>query len=73
MVALVGPHRTHDSAVRYVAHLVLWWVTKGLVSYGLMVYGAASAVEWSPDRPLWWRSEARRGLHDCERLLRGGG
>jgi hypothetical protein len=71
MVALVGPHRTHASALRYVAHLVLWWLTKALVSYGMVVCGSVTPVDWPPGRPRWWRSEARRGLHDCERLLRG--
>jgi hypothetical protein len=71
MVAVVSPHRTHDSLVRYVAHLVGWWLMSALGSYGLAAFGSPYRVDWSEHRPRYWRAEARRGLADCERILRG--
>jgi hypothetical protein len=69
MVALIGPHRTHDRVLRYLGHLLIWWFSTGLGCYGLAWYGAAHQVDWSQRRPRWWRAEARRGLRDCERVL----
>ena len=71
MVAVVSPHRTHASLARYVAHLVLWWLAAALGSYGLSTYGAPYRVDWTEHMPRYWRTEARRGLRDCERTLSG--
>jgi hypothetical protein len=70
MVALVTPHRTHASILGYVSHLVAWWLVAALSSYGLLLFGAPGQLDWSPGRPRYWRAEARRGLRDCERILR---
>ncbi len=70
MVALIGPQRTYGNLVSYLAHLVAWWVTMCLSSYGLTVYGVPCQVDWKAERPRWWRTEARRGLRACEQVLR---
>jgi hypothetical protein len=54
-----------------VAHLVLWWLAAALGSYGLSTYGAPYRVDWTEHMPRYWRTEARRGLRDCERTLSG--
>ncbi len=73
MVAVVSPHRTHESLVRYVAHLVLWWLASALSSYGLSSVGVPYRVDWSERMPRHWRAEARRGIRDCECLLAARG
>jgi hypothetical protein len=71
MVAVVTPHRTHGSLVRYVAHLVAWWLYSGLGGYGLHLYGGPYRVDWREQMPRYWRSEARRCVRECERALGG--
>jgi hypothetical protein len=70
MVAVLSPHRTHSSVLAYLAHMVAWWLTAALSTYGLMAVGAPYKVDWSERRPRYWRHEARRGLRECELILR---
>jgi hypothetical protein len=70
MVAVLSPHRTHTSLGRYVAALLIWWLTSAMSNYGSITFGLAASMDSSPRKPRYWRAEARRGTRDCERLLR---
>jgi hypothetical protein len=70
MVAVLSPHRTHTSLARYVGALLIWWLSAAFCTYGSITFGLGATVDWSPDKPRYWRAEARRGLRDCERVLR---
>jgi hypothetical protein len=70
MVAVLSPHRTHTSLARYTGALLIWWLTAAFSTYGSITFGLAAAVDWEPRKPRYWRAEARRGLRDCERVLR---
>jgi hypothetical protein len=70
MAAVLSPHRTHLNPVAYVAHLVVWWLSTALSSYGLISAGMPCPSDWCERMPRYWRREAKRGLRDCESVLR---